>query len=285
MQARSAMALVFCLSTTLFWLHGTSCAEPASRFGYAMSGSDQYEVGSYHTSTTFRGEQALTVTQRGGEKTFAVSVRYVRINGSDKHAATAAFAQREAGGGAVVDFSDQDPDYVSILSQPLSIELSSSDVATLASLRERVPMEFPSKIGEGELTGYFAPAAPAQGGDLVGVHFAARGKMAGPLPGHEEAFATGIVSLKGTAFYSVRSGRLVAIESSIRLDGNLEAHGDLIPVHIAFERCLVPLLLKTFPSKNVSLAHASNGHRFDVDNLRTPRNSSVHAGSGRAAGD
>jgi len=209
-----------------------AASAPAAQNDYVLSGTDSYVIGSYRAKVTFKGAESLEFVEQNGKRDLTASVHYSRTDATGTHARMIAMPLADES----VDRSDSDPDYVSVLSQPLPVELYPDDLRTAARLHERVPFVSPSMFGAGNLTGFLEAATDPEHKDVVGLRFIARGKVTGTLHEHPGAVVTGVISLAGAAYYSSYSGHLIAIRDTISLDGSLQSGNVVTPVHIAFDR-------------------------------------------------
>ena len=206
---------------------------------YVVSGSDAYRVGTSSGHVAFWGRQKLETFTRDGARFFRATVSYSRRDASGTHVKRASFLQETAPSfdGEFVDLVNRDPEYVSVLSQPLSIELRPEDVRELQSLRTRTNLEFPSNVDETNLLGHVERLRLPSKKGVLAFSFFATGTTNGPLPRHHELIVKGSITMSGVAYYEIRSGRLLAIQDGIQLRGRLYAGGKSpAPVAISYIR-------------------------------------------------
>lgn len=188
----------------------------------------------------FWGRQKLVTFTRDGAQFFRSTVSYSRRDASGTHAKGASFLQQTAPNfdGEFVDLLNRDPDYVSVLSQPLSIELRPEDVRALLNLRSRTKLEFPSNVDENNLLGHIDRLLLPSKKSVLAFSFVATGTMNGPLPRDHQLVVRGLVTMSGIAYYEIRSGRLLEIDDGIQLRGRLynPNGGKATPVAISYIR-------------------------------------------------
>jgi len=205
---------------------------------YILTGSDAFRVGVRSGRVVFSGHQRLVTYARDGSEYFRATVSYSRRDASGTQAKRASFLQQTATGfnGQFVDLVNRDPDYVSVLSQPLSIQLRPDDVRALQNLKSRADLEFPLGIGESNLLGHIQRLRLHAKKGLLAFSFFATGMMNGPLARHHQLVVRGSVTMSGVAYYDIRNGRLLEIEDGIQLRGRLYDGGKVSPVTISYIR-------------------------------------------------
>lgn len=170
----------------------------ADRATYVLQGSDNYRIADRHFRKTYnRRESVLPHAKNGGH---------------------------------------DDPDDLSVLSQPLPYEIGVRQLRAIVALTSPFPFDFHVSRGAGTVSGYLAPAPNSSGSDVVGIAFAAKGPMRGPLPGAPGVTVSGELTLSGTAYYSKRDLRLVMIDDATVFDGHVDDATHAIPVHVSYER-------------------------------------------------
>ncbi|MDQ2679650.1 MAG: hypothetical protein M3Y21_01315 [Candidatus Eremiobacteraeota bacterium] len=140
--------------------------------------------------------------------------------------------------GELRDGSNSDPNYLSILNQPFSIELDSATLRDIARLRGNLPFALPSPITGGTLRGHLARAnyGMVAGRRVIGVDFDADGPMRGPLPDHPEMTLRGKIRMTGVAYYDLRDALLLALNATLTITGNLQDRSTATPVKITYTR-------------------------------------------------
>lgn len=205
---------------------------------YIIAGTDRLRVGVEQVCVDYEGEGRLSLNSGDDGQTLTAATDYWRRDATGTHIVHASFVQETAPsfGDEFLDANGRDPDYMTILSQPLAIELGSSELQALAQLSKRVRLEFPSRIGDGNLSGFLEHIRSRSVNSLIGLRFVARGPMRAPVPKRPAATMVGIVTLAGAGYYSSENGRLVAIYTTMTFDGSFRNRGHAIPVHVTYER-------------------------------------------------
>ncbi len=133
-----------------------------------------------------------------------------------------------------------DPNYLTVLNQPFSVQLDRPTLHDLSHLRGRVPFDFPSPMTGGTLHGYLSRAGDAMVGrrHTLGVRFEASGAMRGPLPDHPTLALNGRMHMLGTAYYEVDSALLLALDATLDITGTLVDPKKHTPVTITYKRSI-----------------------------------------------
>ena len=178
----------------------------AERAVYAMTGRDTLRIGTLHRSIEFGGEERVRVVKSGSESTL------------------------------VSNKALDDPDTVSVVSQPLPPSLRSDELRALESLQGRVSLDLPTRLSQTSLAGYLEPAATRTSSGLIGLHFAATARTTGSLPEYPDVAIEGVMTLRGTAYYSRSTGLLRSIVSRLTFEGRLRGKETTVPVNVSYER-------------------------------------------------
>jgi hypothetical protein len=136
------------------------------------------------------------------------------------------------------DEADADPEYLTILNQPFSVQLDTATMHDLHDLRSAVPFDFPSPMTGAVLHGTLRrlPDGALNGIRVLGVAFAARGPLNGALPNHPELLLGGTISMVGTAYYAYSDALLLSLDATLAIDGKVADHGAGDPVTIVYRR-------------------------------------------------
>lgn len=232
----SIPALTAILAVSLAW------APALGDQRYAVSGTDQYQIGGEHLSTTigYSGTQQLSVVRRGHTTRFTARVRYDRTNGAGKSMSSASFAQEMTPAGELKDTANFDPDYLTVLNQPFAVQLDAATLRDIRKLVGRVPFDFPSPITGGSLHGFLQRGSTSRFGatPVMAVSFDAVGPMRGPLPDHPNVSIRGSMHMSGTAYYSLHSALLMGLNETLTISGNLKERSRLTPVTIVYRRSI-----------------------------------------------
>jgi hypothetical protein len=219
-------------------LSGTALADQQ----YSIAGTDRYQVGARELQTriSYSGRETLTVTRAGGGKHFRARVRYTRSDQTGSVAEQASFEALMLPSGEQRDEANSDPNYLTVLNQPFSVQLDLPTLRDLARLRGRIPFDFPSPMTGGTLHGYLSRGATATVGNrhAIGVNFDAEGPMQGPLPDHPAMTLTGTMHMHGTAYYQTDTALLLALDATLNISGNLQDPKKATPVSIVYKRSI-----------------------------------------------
>jgi|SRR5579875_387609 len=204
-------------------LSANGIAFASSSVAYALRGSDNYRIGNQRVTVTYDGRESVAPHAESSGRGYFVTIDYV-TNHREKR------SMRRA----------DDPNKLSVLNQPLPYEISARQLRAITTLSNRFPFDFHLSDGAGALSGYLEPAPKSPRSDVVGIAFAAKGPMQGPLPGTSHSAVSGELMLSGTAYYFTHSRRLVVIDDTITFDGYV---GDArnMPVHISYKRKIYAL--------------------------------------------
>lgn len=209
---------------------------------YSVSGSDSYQIGTrdLQTQITYAGRETLIVTKAGKATRYRARVRYNRSDRAGTLPAQASFDATLLPTGEQRDETDRDPNYLTVLNQPFSVQLDVATLRDLSRLHGRIPFDFPSPMTGGALHGYLkrGPTAMTGGRRAVGVDFEAVGPMRGPLPDHPNMTLNGKMHMHGVAYYEMGSALMVALDATLTIDGVLEDPKKQTPVSIVYRRMI-----------------------------------------------
>jgi hypothetical protein len=209
--------------------------------GYRVSGIDSFTLGGLDQRgvITYDGAERLTVEKRAGKLRFTAIVRYTRIDQGAKSTATGSFVEIVEPNGDTEDVQSDDPDFLTILNQPFSIQLDGEAQRALNQLKGAVPFDFPAPMVGASLRGTLRRSADGEiaGRRSIGLVFSAAGPLSGRLPGHPQALA-GTMRLDGRAYYDVSTALLLALELTLEISGHVT--GDVVaqPVTIVYRRSI-----------------------------------------------
>jgi hypothetical protein len=186
--------------------------------------------------------QRLAIQRQGNATRFTATVTYDRHEGSAATHATGAFSTKILANGEQHDESDGDPDYLTILNQPFSIELDAPTLRDLRSLVRAVPFDFPSPMTGAPLHGSLRrlPDGTLNGRRVLGIAFAARGPLNGSLPDRPDMALSGTITMNGTAYYAYADALLLALDATLQIEGRVANSGQSDPVTIVYKRTIRP---------------------------------------------
>ncbi|MHB8177005.1 MAG: hypothetical protein ACYDA5_07085 [Vulcanimicrobiaceae bacterium] len=208
---------------------------------YTISGSDIFTVGRQPAErVTYRGTQRLRITQVDRTIRFEATARYVRNDGAGDIPGTARFVQLLLPGDNFADRSNHDPEDLTILNQPFSIQLDRATLAQLYALKGSAPFALASPMAGGTLHGTLTRGSVARlaGQRVLEVTFAATGRMHGPLPSHPSMDIDGRMQMHGTADYALWGGWLVAFSARLNIAGAIADLDHAVPVKIVYHRSM-----------------------------------------------
>lgn len=209
---------------------------------YTVAGTDLYQVGAREMQThiTYAGKETLSITRAGDSKRYRVKAAYTRSDQTGSQPAQAFFEALMLPSGEQKDQADSDPNYLTVLNQPFSVQLDVQTLRDLARLHGRIPFDFPSPMTGGALHGYLMRGASSvvAGRRAIGVNFNADGPMRGPLPDHPNMSLNGHMKMRGTAFYQVDTALLLSLDATLTISGNLDAAQKATPVTIVYKRAI-----------------------------------------------
>jgi hypothetical protein len=208
---------------------------------YRVAGADSFTLGGLDQRgvITYDGVETLKSEHLGGKVKFSARVRYTRIDQGAKSLVTGSFVELMSPNGETEDAESSDPDFLTILNQPFSVQLDGAAMRALTQLRQAVPFDFPAPMVGASLRGTLQRTADGDiaGHKTIGLLFNAAGPLSGKLPGHPEALV-GQMRLDGRAYYDTASDLLLALELTLEISGHVT--GDVIaqPVTIVYRRSI-----------------------------------------------
>ncbi|MBC5816091.1 MAG: hypothetical protein GIW97_06070 [Candidatus Eremiobacteraeota bacterium] len=209
---------------------------------YSIAGTDRYQIGVHELQTriSYSGKETLTVTRAGSGKHFSARVRYTRSDQTGSVPAQASFDALMLPSGEQRDEANADPNYLTVLNQPFSVQLDLPTLHDLARLRGRIPFDFPSPMTGGTLHGYLSRGqfATVANRRAIGVNFDAEGPMQGPLPDHPAMTLDGTMHMHGTAYYQTGTALLLSLDATLTISGNLQDPKKATPVSIVYKRSI-----------------------------------------------
>ncbi|MDP9017197.1 MAG: hypothetical protein M3N19_02615 [Candidatus Eremiobacteraeota bacterium] len=209
---------------------------------YSVRGTDRYQIGAHELQTriSYSGKETLSVSRAFGGKHYRVRAQYVRSDQTGSVPAQASFDATLLSSGEQRDNANADPNYLTVLNQPFSVQLDLATLRDLAKLHGRIPFDFPSPMTGGALHGYLmrGQISMVAGRRAIGVDFSADGPMRGPLPDHPAMTLNGSMRMRGTAYYEVDSALLLALDATLTISGNLEDPKKATAVSIIYTRSI-----------------------------------------------
>ena len=211
---------------------------------YTIDGEDSFQIAGQpvRTDIVYAGKQRLAIERQGKVTRFTATVAYDRREGREATHATGAFTTRILANGEQHDESDGDPDYLTVLNQPFSIELDGPTMRDLRSLVRAVPFDFPSPMTGAPLHGSLRrlPDGMLNGRRVLGIAFAARGPLNGSLPDRPDMALSGTITMNGTAYYAYADDLLLALDATLQIVGRVANSGQSGPVTIVYKRTIRP---------------------------------------------
>jgi hypothetical protein len=241
MSARLLTGLI--ILAFLITLAGPAFAETPVQT-YTIDGEDSFQIAGRpaRTDIVYAGTQRLAIQRQGNVTHFTANVTYERHEGNAATHATGAFSTMILANGEQHDESDGDPDYLTILNQPFSIELDAPTLRDLRSLVRAVPFDFPSPMTGAPLHGSLRrlPDGTLNGRRVLGIAFAARGPLNGSLPDRPDLALSGTITMNGTAYYAYADALLLALDATLQIEGRVANSGQNDPVTIVYKRTIRP---------------------------------------------
>jgi hypothetical protein len=211
---------------------------------YTIDGEDSFQIAGKpaRTNIVYAGTQRLAIQRQGNVTFFKATVTYDRHEGTSATHATGAFVTKISANGEQHDESDGDPDYLTILNQPFSVELDAPTLRDLRGLVRPVPFDFPSPMTGAPLHGSLRrlPDGTLNGRRVLGIAFAARGPLNGSLPDKPEMALSGTITMNGTAYYAYADALLLALDATLQIEGRVANSGQNDPVTIVYKRTIRP---------------------------------------------
>ena len=209
---------------------------------YTVSGADSYVIGAgdIHSDTTYQGTETLTTTRHGRTTRYDAKCQYVRTEQGQDTDSKGDYVTDLLPDGQVLDSADHDPDYLTVLNQPFSVQLDPVTLTDLRSLRGALPFNIPSPITGASLQGRMEriPAGLIGSRRAIGIRFEAGGPMRGSLPDRPGLVLIGSIALHGTAYYDLDSALLLALDATVTISGKLSNRAGADPVTIVYHRLI-----------------------------------------------
>jgi hypothetical protein len=241
MSARLLNTLVVC--ALLLGLAAPALAETPVKW-YTINGEDSFQIAGHtdRTEIVYAGTQRLAIDRQGSVTHFTATVTYDRRESGTATHAKGVFSSQILANGEQRDESDGDPDYLTILNQPFSIELDAPTLRDLRGLVRAVPFDFPSPMTGAPLHGSLRrlPDGMLNGRRVLGVAFVARGPLNGSLPDRPGTGLNGTITMNGTAYYAYADALLMALDATLQIEGRVANSGQSDPVTIVYKRTIRP---------------------------------------------
>jgi hypothetical protein len=213
---------------------------------YAINGEDSFRIAGRDLSTriVYTGTQRLAIDRHDRVTKFVATVSYDRREGGTATHASGTFTSVIAANGDQHDGPDEDPDYLTILNQPFSVELDAPTMRDLRSLAHAVPFDVPSPITGATLHGSLRrlPDGSLNGRRVLGIAFVAKGPLHGALPDRPDMALSGTITMNGTAYYAYTDALLLALDATLEIEGRVANSGQNDPVTIVYKRTIRPQL-------------------------------------------
>lgn len=209
---------------------------------YTVDGRDVFKIGSTNTgnTTVYHGSQSLAIRKSGRSTTYVARVDYDKNGEGGKEHAHASYTTTMLPSGDQHDGPTHDPDYLTVLNQPFSVQLDADTMRDLAHVKRPVPFDFPSPMTGAPLKGTLRrlPDAVMNGTRVMGIAFEATGPLNGALPDRPDMALAGTITMKGTAYYAYQNALLLALDATLAIDGNLDNAAKKAPVSIVYARTI-----------------------------------------------
>jgi hypothetical protein len=242
MSAPFLYATVAC--AMIFGLAAPASADSPAQLAYTIDGEDSFQVAGHpeRTQIVYAGTQRLVIDRQGKVTRFTATVTYDRRESGAATHATGVFHSRILANGEQRDEEGSDPDYLTILNQPFSIELDAPTLRDLHGLVQPVPFDFPSPMTGAPLHGSLRrlPDGMLNGRRVLGIAFSARGALNGSLPDRPETALKGTITMNGTAYYAYADALLTALDATLAIEGRVANSGQNDPVTIVYKRTIRP---------------------------------------------
>jgi hypothetical protein len=212
---------------------------------YTLEGSDAFSIAGrrLQSTITYHGREDLTLAALGGATHYHAIVTYVKNDGSASTSAHAAYALTMSPAGDVSNQENADPDYLTILNQPFSVQLDTPTMRDLHGLTQPVPFDFPSPMTGAPLHGSLRRLVDGTLGGVrvLGIAFSATGPLAGTLPDRPALALHGTIRMNGTAYYAYASALLLALDATLLIEGKVDGPSGNDTVTITYKRSIRPL--------------------------------------------
>ena len=233
-------------SLWLSFLFGIAVAAPADAQTqvYSVDGSDAISIAGRAIASmiTYDGTEELTFRPAARATLFHATVRYDKNTGAATAHEHAAFALSMSPSGDVSNEQNADPDYLTILNQPFSVQLDAPTMRDLHGLTQAVPFDFPSPMTGAPLHGTLRRLLDGSlaGVRVLGIAFSARGPLAGTLPDRPSLSVSGTITMNGTAFYAYSNALLLALDATLVIEGKVGGGDGNDAVTIRYKRRIRP---------------------------------------------
>jgi hypothetical protein len=212
---------------------------------YTMTGSDAFRIASRQLQSliTYRGNETLSVQSAADAVNYHAIATYEKSDGAATTHAHAAYALTMSPAGDVSNQQDADPDYLTILNQPFSVQLDGPTMRDLHALTQPVPFDFPSPMTGAPLHGSLRRLLDGTLGGVrvLGIAFSASGPLAGTLPDRPTLALSGHIRMNGTAYYAYANALLLALDATLLIEGKVDGAAGNDAVTITYKRSIRPL--------------------------------------------
>jgi hypothetical protein len=211
---------------------------------YTVTGEDSFRIAGrdLRTEINYTGTERLAIDRHGKVTRFTATVSYDRHEGGSATHATGNYTSVVQPNGDQQDEADGDPDYLTILNQPFSVELDAPTMRDLRSLAHTVPFDVPSPITGAPLHGSLRRLRDGSlnGKRVLGIAFVAKGLLHGALPDRPDMQLDGTITMNGTAYYAYANELLLALDATLEIEGKVTNSGQNDPVTIVYKRTIRP---------------------------------------------
>lgn len=218
-------------------------ANPQSQT-YTLDGSDAFSIPGRQLQSiiTYHGHEALSFESDANATKFHATVTYVKNDGSASTRTHAAYALTMSPSGEISNQQDADPDYLTILNQPFSVQLDEPTMHDLHALVQPVPFDFPSPMTGAPLHGTLRRLIDGtlDGVRVLGIAFSASGPLAGSLPDRPALALRGNITMNGTAYYAYANALLLALDATLLIEGKVGGPAGNDTVTITYKRSIRP---------------------------------------------
>ncbi len=217
---------------------------------YMIDGSDAFRIAGRQLQSlvTYTGIEHLSFQPAVHGTIFNATVTYAKNDGTGTTHERAAFAMRMLPSGEIRDERDNDPDYLTILNQPFSVQLDALTMRDLHGLAQAIPFDFPSPMTGAPLHGTLRRRTDGtlNGVRVLGIAFSASGPLSGTLPDRPSLALTGNITMMGTAYYAYADALLLALDATLliegKVDGGAQTGNDVVT--ITYKRSIRPVPLE-----------------------------------------
>lgn len=218
-------------------------ANPQSQT-YTLDGSDAFRIPGRQLQSviTYHGREALSFETISNATKFHAFVTYVKNDGPASTRTHAAYALTMSPSGELSNQQNADPDYLTILNQPFSVQLDEPTMRDLRALLQPVPFDFPSPMTGAPLHGTLRRLLDGtlDGVRVLGIAFSASGPLAGSLPDRPSLALHGNITMNGTAYYAYANALLLALDATLLIEGKVGGPGGNDTVTITYKRSIRP---------------------------------------------